>query len=32
MNQDLANGGAILALAGLVVYLSLWPYMTGGGE
>lgn len=32
MNHDLANAGAILALAGLVVYLSIWPYMTGGEE
>ena len=32
MSNDLANAGAVLALAGLVFYLSLWPYMTGGGE
>jgi hypothetical protein len=29
MTHDIANGGAILALAGLVIYLSMWPYMTG---
>jgi len=32
VNNDLANAGAVLALAGLVFYLSLWPYMNGGGE
>lgn len=32
MNNDLANAGAVLAIAGLVFYLSLCPYMTGGGE
>jgi hypothetical protein len=32
MNNELANAAAVLALAGLVVYLSLWPYMTEGDE
>jgi hypothetical protein len=32
MTNELSNGAAILALAGLIVYLSLWPYMTGSDE
>lgn len=32
MSHELANAGAVLAIVGLVVYLSLFPYMTGGEQ